>query len=73
VIDVAFSGLSQLGLWMRPGADFLCIEPWQGHADQHDFTRDFFEKPGLDLIPEGGSPTYHMAIGVIDRSSTSTP
>jgi galactose mutarotase-like enzyme len=65
-IDLAFDGLANLGLWMRPGADFFCIEPWQGHADPHDFTGDFFEKPGLDLIQSGGSRTYRMTISVID-------
>ena len=29
-IEVAWEGFSELGIWMRPGGDFLCIEPWHG-------------------------------------------
>jgi galactose mutarotase-like enzyme len=29
-IEVAWEGFRELGIWMRPGGDFLCIEPWHG-------------------------------------------
>jgi hypothetical protein len=38
---------------MRPGADFLCIEPWHGTASPVDFDGEFRDKPGLMLIPPG--------------------
>ena len=30
VIEVAWVGFEQLGLWSKAGGDFLCIEPWYG-------------------------------------------
>lgn len=68
-IDVAFEGLSNLGFWMRPGHDFLCIEPWQGHADPHDFDGDFFDKPGLDLIAESSVVNYRLSICLNEHKS----
>lgn len=32
-IGVDFAGMPHLALWSKPGAPFLCIEPWQGHSD----------------------------------------
>lgn len=66
-LDVAFDGLPQLALWMRPGAGFLCIELWRGFADPTDFTGDFAQKPGLALIPAGGAERYRLTIDVTDE------
>jgi len=54
-VTVAWDGFEQLGIWMRPGADFLCIEPWRGMASPADFAGDFADKPWLMLIPPGES------------------
>jgi galactose mutarotase-like enzyme len=63
-LTVSWQGFVELGLWSRPGADFLCIEPWHGMASPPDFTGDFVEKPGLMLIPPGDSRTLSLRITV---------
>ena len=35
-IEIAFADTPYLGLWTKPGADFICIEPWHGIADSQD-------------------------------------
>jgi galactose mutarotase-like enzyme len=57
-------GFAQLGLWMKPGADFLCIEPWHGFADPAGFASDFTEKPGLVHINPGGRFDATMRIRI---------
>jgi galactose mutarotase-like enzyme len=52
-VEVAWQGFSALGLWMRPGAAFLCIEPWAGHADPVGFEGEVFAKPGIEVLPPG--------------------
>lgn len=42
-----------LGIWSKPGAPFVCIEPWYGHADPLGFTEDFPKKPGIIVLPPG--------------------
>ncbi|AQG81635.1 aldose 1-epimerase family protein [Spirosoma montaniterrae] len=32
-LSVSFSSFPYLGLWAKPGANFVCIEPWLGCAD----------------------------------------
>ena len=46
-IRVDFDNLPLLGVWTKPGAGYICIEPWQGLADPAGFTGDIFAKPGI--------------------------
>jgi galactose mutarotase-like enzyme len=50
----AFHGFPQLGLWSKPGGDFLCIEPWHGYASPLGWDGEFADKPGLLTLPPGG-------------------
>ena len=52
-IEIAWTGFEQLGIWQKPGAGFLCIEPWRGYASPAGFDAEFAAKPGLMLIPPG--------------------
>ena len=37
-------------LWSKPGAGFLCIEPWQGHAAPEGFSDELAgEAPGVSI------------------------
>jgi galactose mutarotase-like enzyme len=54
-----------LALWTKPGADFLCIEPWQGHADRAGFSGDFAHKPGVVLIDPGAQRRFAMRIALL--------
>ena len=54
-IEVAWHGFEQLGVWQKPGAGFLCIEPWRGYSSPAGFDAEFMTKPGLMLIPPGES------------------
>ncbi|CAN5638405.1 aldose 1-epimerase family protein [soil metagenome] len=53
VLDIAFPATPQLGIWTKPGARFLCIEPWHGIADPQGFTGEFRDKPGVFEIAPG--------------------
>jgi galactose mutarotase-like enzyme len=50
----AWRGADTLGLWSKRGGDFLCIEPWRGHASPEGFDGEFRDKPGVVAIPPGG-------------------
>jgi galactose mutarotase-like enzyme len=47
------SGFPNLGIWSRPDAALLCIEPWHGMASPVRFDGAFADKPGLMHIPPG--------------------
>jgi galactose mutarotase-like enzyme len=52
-IEVSWDGFRQLGIWQKLGADFICIEPWHGHADPQGYDGELLDKPGMMLIPPG--------------------
>ena len=53
-LEIAWEGFTELGLWTKPDAgDFLCIEPWRGHADPVGFTGAFADKPGVMHLAPG--------------------
>lgn len=39
-----------LGIWAKPGAPFVCIEPWQGLADNVDFEGEVTRKEGMCIL-----------------------
>ena len=65
-LAVSFAGATHLGLWMKPGAGFLCIEPWRGVADPAGFSGDLDHKPGIFLVPPGGTQSLSMRLDSID-------
>lgn len=67
-LSVAFPRMPHLGIWTRPGAGFVCIEPWQGHASPEGFDGELADKPGMIAIMPGATESFAMSIGLI-RSS----
>jgi galactose mutarotase-like enzyme len=67
-LGVSFAGATHLGLWTKPGAGFLCIEPWRGVADPADFSGDLYAKPGVFVVPPGGSQTLSMRLDLVEEA-----
>ena len=63
-LDVAFPDTHMLGLWQVPGARYICIEPWQGHADPAGFAGEVREKPGIITLAPGESHSIRMDLTV---------
>ena len=63
-LDIAFPDTPYLGIWQKPGARYVCIEPWAGIADDADFTGDFREKRGVMQLAPGGSRAFRMDVTV---------
>ena len=61
-VRVRFPGMPHLGLWSKPGAGFLCIEPWQGYAAPEEFSGDLADKPGMLSIAPGAVARFAMSL-----------
>jgi galactose mutarotase-like enzyme len=61
-IEVRFPEMPYLGIWSKPGAQFVCIEPWHGYASPADFEGDMLEKPGVVLMQPTSSKSFGMKI-----------
>ena len=52
-LTVEFPHFNYLGLWAKPGADFVCIEPWFGCADTVDKHVDISKKEDIQHLKTG--------------------
>jgi galactose mutarotase-like enzyme len=53
-LTVELAGFPYLGLWAKPGAPFVCIEPWHGHVDPASHTDgQIMNKPGIIKLEPG--------------------
>jgi len=67
-VRIAFPGMPHLGIWSRPGAGFVCIEPWHGYAAPDGFLGELAEKPGVSNVTPGSAATFSMSIAIEDES-----
>jgi galactose mutarotase-like enzyme len=65
-LRIDFPQMPALGIWTKPGADFLCIEPWHGVADPEGFTGDLAAKPGMAIVPPHQTINFTMRIAYDD-------
>ena len=63
-IDIAFPDMPELGVWQKPGAPYICIEPWAGYADPQGYAGEFRDKPGILRLPPGSSHLFTMRIAL---------
>jgi len=63
-VSVSFPGMPHLGIWTKPGAGYVCIEPWQGYADPVVFEGELGDKPGIVMVQPGESRDFAMEIAV---------
>lgn len=63
-IVVSYPDSPYLGVWSKPGAAFVCIEPWRGIADPDGFSGDFTTKPGVFMVAPGAAVALDMAISL---------
>ncbi len=65
--EVKFSFKSPLlGIWAKPGAPYVCIEPWWGVNDNYDKKADLSEKRGIMSIEPGMTETFSWSIEITE-------
>ena len=65
-IAMEWQDFPHLGIWTKPGAPFLCIEPWQGHASPLGFDGEFKDKPGTVSLAPGAKRQWRYTIRPFD-------
>lgn len=64
-LEVDFADMPLLGVWTKPGAPFLCIEPWQGLADPVGFAGEFRDKPYVVEVAPGAARSFAITISLV--------
>ncbi|UFH55759.1 aldose 1-epimerase family protein [Spirosoma sp. KNUC1025] len=52
-VIVAYPAFPYLGLWAKPGASFVCIEPWLGCADSEGEPKPIEQKEAIQQVEAG--------------------
>lgn len=65
-LRIDFPDTPWLGLWQKPGAHYLCVEPWAGMADPVGFAGDVWEKPGIMALLPGDSRSFRMDVTLVE-------
>jgi galactose mutarotase-like enzyme len=50
ILKVNYENFSHLGLWTKPNAKFICIEPWLGYSDTNNASGNIIEKEAIQFI-----------------------
>jgi galactose mutarotase-like enzyme len=64
-LRIAFPDTPSLGVWTKPGAAFVCVEPWHGIADPEGYTGEFRDKPGVFAVAPGGEKVIRMDVTLV--------
>ena len=64
-LKIDFPDTPWLGLWQKPGAHYLCIEPWAGMADPVGFEGDVWDKQGIMKLLPGDSRSFRMDVTLV--------
>lgn len=64
---IAFSweNLPNFALWTKPGAGFICLEPWHGTAAEVGGSDDLAERPYAELLGPGAVARYRFRAEMI--------
>ncbi len=63
-VKVDLAGSPWLGLWGKPGAPFVCIEPWFGVADAIDSASELETKEAIQKITKGQKFVFDWSISL---------
>ena len=52
-VTLGFEGFQYFAVWAKPGAPFVCLEPWQGICDSSFYSGNFQGKTGtIEIAPD---------------------
>ncbi len=60
-----FHEFPMVAFWTKPGAPFLCLEPWQGCAAWDNETGKFEDKPFCAVLQPGGEKALTYAFHIL--------
>ncbi len=66
-IRVAFDDFKYLGIWAKPNAPFVCIEPWLGITDAENGNGKFEDKEGLLTLEANNTFNASYSIEIIEK------
>ena len=66
VLKVNYDHFPYLGIWTKPNAPFLCLEPWCGLADSIHHNGNLEDKEGINHLPAGEDFLRALRIEILE-------
>jgi galactose mutarotase-like enzyme len=66
-IIIEYPHFNYLGLWTKPGAPFICVEPWLGCADTEGEQKEFTKKENIQHIEHGHVFETEFCIRIVNN------
>jgi len=66
-VSINTGGAPHLGIWAKPAAPYVCIEPWWGYADFSDASGEFSEKSSVQSLAAGENFEHRLSVITYDR------
>ncbi len=63
-ISIEYTDFNYLGIWAKPGGQFVCIEPWLGISDSNTTDKDFTKKEGIICLEANTDFTASYSIKI---------
>ncbi|QEE44593.1 aldose 1-epimerase family protein [Rhizobium sp. WL3] len=64
LLAFTFENLPNIALWQKPGAPFLCIEPWHGMAAHAGGTAELVERPYTVALAAGDKMRFGFTVEI---------
>lgn len=62
-VTIKCEGFPYVGVWTKPNAPFICLEPWFGRCDNYGFTGDLKDKIGVQKL--ASNEKFHVEYEII--------
>lgn len=59
-----FENLPNLALWTKPGAPFLCVEPWHGTAAEAEAPSELSRRPYTSILASGSTARFAFTVEI---------
>ncbi len=66
IVKFNFGKAPYLGIWAKPGAEYVCIEPWYGINDDYDKKEDFSQKRAIQSVDVGSTFSFDWTAEIIE-------
>lgn len=61
-IKFVYKGFKYIAFWNKPGAEYICLEPWNGISDFDNASGNLKEKAGIEKIEK--DEVYHRTLDI---------
>ena len=64
-VHISYEGFPMVAFWTKPGAPFLCLEPWHGCAAFNDESGELTDKPHCVILAPGEARTLSYRVTLL--------